>query len=128
VRHSHQYQSYEEERGSDREFEAHQDRLADEADERDNGHHFDLTDTCTRCGLWDTGSLGECAPPEVTRTNQKALECYVVGEDSDNPVTVFVVASDGVGRHFFDTEEEALDDHEGFGSDTPVHYVESADE
>lgn len=31
----HQYLSYEEERGIDREFEAHQDRLAQEADERE---------------------------------------------------------------------------------------------
>lgn len=45
MRDSHQYLSYEEERGMDRDFEAHQDRLADEADERDNGHDFDLTDT-----------------------------------------------------------------------------------
>lgn len=126
MRDSHQHLSYEEERGMDRAFEAHQDRLADEADERDNGHDFDLTDTCVRCGLWNTGSLGECVPPEVMRTNQKALECYVVGEDSDNPVTVFVVASDGVGRHFFDTEEEARADFDL--DDSTVHYVETADE
>jgi hypothetical protein len=117
-----------EEKDMDDRFEAHQDRLADEADDRFGGHTFGFDDVCTRCGLLNVVGLGECDPPEVMRSNQKALECYVVGEDSDNPVTVFVVASDGVGRHFFDTEEQALDDHEGFGSDTPVHYVETADE
>jgi len=45
MRDSHQHLSYEEERGMDRAFEAHQDRLADEADERDNGHDFDLDDS-----------------------------------------------------------------------------------
>lgn len=122
------YQSYEEERADDQRFEAHQDRLAEEQDERSNGHDFDNADVCRRCGLYDTGNLGECDPPEVMRTNQKALECYVVGEDEENPDTVFVVASDGVGRHYFDTLAEALDDHDGFGADTPVHYVETADE
>jgi hypothetical protein len=124
------YQTYEEERESDQRFEAHQERLAQEADEQEDWrkiqtHRFGLDDVCEKCGLHSNHCLDECDPPEVMRTNQKALECYVVGADSDEPDTVFVVASDGVGRHFFDTELEALLD---FGADTPVHYVETADE
>ena len=125
------YQTYEEERESDQRFEEHQERLAQEADEQEERtayetHRFDFDNVCTACGHHADHVVGmECEPPEVTRRNQKALECYVVGEDSDEPDTVFVVASDGVGRHFFDTELEALAD---FGADTPVHYVETADE
>lgn len=96
MRDSHQYLSYEEERGMDREFEAHQDRLAQAEDDR--------------------------MKPDVSRENQKPLECYVVGGDEIE--SIFVVASDGVGRYWFDTIDEARAD---FG-DVPVHYVETADE
>jgi hypothetical protein len=101
VRDSHQYLSYEEERGMDRDFEEHQERLA----------------------RWRDELKGE--QPEVTRDNQAACHCYAVGEDEESPDMVFVVSPDGIGRHWFDTVAEAL---EQFGSDTPVHYVETADE
>lgn len=104
------------------------DPVADEMDARQM-HHFRLDQhgayTCTACGHLEGYAPEVCDPPEVMRSTQKALECYVVGEDSDEPDTVFVVASDGEGRHFFDTEEEALAE---FGADTKVHYVETADE
>jgi hypothetical protein len=74
-------------------------------------------DTCRFCAQEDDE---KGAGPEVTRENQAAEHMYVL-EDG----RVFVVAPDGVGRYWYDDEDEA---HEQHGEDVAVHYVEDVDE
>lgn len=85
---------WQEERDMDQRFEAHQDRLAQEADDRE---------------VFD-----------VTRENQAAENLYVVADGR-----IFVVAPDGIGRYYYDTEDEAQEQH---GDHLVAHHVGSADE
>jgi hypothetical protein len=99
---SHQYLSYEEERGIDQEFEAHQDRLADEQDERDNGDELNVAmgasarrRAAREAGLhdgeylvkWeiniDADSPREAAVKalEIQRNPESTATCFTVGDE-----------------------------------------------